>query len=139
MSRKQKLSLSCLAALFCGLSLPYSEPATASQVVGRWWDGNWKCNIDGRPARMRWSVVDDPDVQCQGDTCSRSSGVKWSGRFSDNGSAWVPLRNAREGAAGGLYFNHADGNRWYLARPTSGKANGWTTWNGKRYPLTCWK
>lgn len=139
MSHTQSLASWPLVALFCALLLPCSETANASQMPGRWWSGSWKCNIDGRPARMRWSVVDDPDVQCSGDTCSRTSGVKWAGSFSDNGSQWVPLRNANEGTRGGLYFSHADGNRWYLAKPANNKAEGWTTWNGKRYPLSCWR
>ena len=107
------------------LAAATSIPATASTIEG-WWGGTWDCNIDGRPARMRWIPAES------------SSGLYWKGSFSDSGSAWVPLSNARFGDRGGLYFNHADGNRWYLAEPNGGNvAEGWTTWNGQRYALSC--
>lgn len=115
------------------------SPAAAGQVAGRWYDGMWNCNIDGRPARMRWRIVDDTQTHCDGDTCTTSHGATRKGSFSDNGSAWVPLTNPRNGDRGGLYFNHADGNRWYLARPVGNRSDGWTTWNGQRYPLACWR
>jgi len=129
-----------LLAISCGLGLwlAMSGPVLASQVVG-WWGGNWTCNIDGRPARMRWMTVDDSQTSCDGDTCTSTSGVRWRGSFSDNGSRWVPLTNPRRGDKGGLYFNHADGNGWYLAKPVGNRATGWTTWNGRRYPLSCWQ
>jgi hypothetical protein len=138
MGNTHRFTWPALIGLLCVLAVP-SGPAGASQMVGRWWSGAWKCTIDGRPARMRWDVVDDSNTTCQGDVCSTSSGVKWAGRFSDNGSRWVPLRNPRDGTQGGLYFNHADGNKWYLAKPTNNKSQGWTTWNGQRYPLVCWR
>jgi len=129
-----------LLTISCGIALSFSvsSSATASQAVG-WWGGNWTCNIDGRPARMQWKVVDDSQTTCNGDTCSTTSGVRWVGSFSDNGSRWVPLTNPREGNRGGLYFRHADGNQWYLSKPTGSRTTGWTTWNGQRYPLSCWK
>lgn len=111
--------------------------AAHASMVGGWWGGSWKCNIDGRPARMNWAAVDDSESSCDGDTCTSTSGAKWSGKFSDNGSRWVPLRDAREGSKGGVFFRHADGNQWYLAKPVGGKAQGYTTWQGKRYPLAC--
>jgi Family of unknown function (DUF6006) len=129
-----------LITISCGiaLSLAVSNASIASQVAG-WWGGNWNCNIDGRPARMRWNVVDDSQTTCNDDICSTSSGVRWNGSFSDNGSRWVPLTNPRQVDRGGLYFRHADGNQWYLPKPTGNRTTGWTTWNGKRYPLSCWK
>lgn len=129
-----------LYKISCGLALCFavSGPATASQVSG-WWGGNWNCNIDGRSAHMRWNAVDDSQITCNGDTCSTSSGVRWQGSFSDNGSRWVPLTNPRKGDKGGLYFQHADGNKWYLPKPTGNRTTGWTTWNSKRYPLSCWR
>jgi hypothetical protein len=132
---------SLLPKIFYGIVLGFtvSNPAIASQLPGGWWDGNWNCNIDGRPARMRWNVVDDRQTTCNGDTCSTSYGVKWKGNFSDNGSRWVALTEPRRGDKGGLYFRHADGNQWYLAKPTNNRTAGWTTWNGKRYPLSCWR
>ncbi|MBX9403472.1 DUF6006 family protein [Lysobacter sp. BMK333-48F3] len=128
-----------LFVLVLALGTAHCAPAQASQVGG-WWGGDWTCTIDGRPARMRWTAVDDTHVDCDGDeSCSQSSGARWRGRFSDNGSAWVALNNPRPGVRGGLFFNHADGNRWYLPRPSNGRSNGWTTWNGQRYPLSCWR
>lgn len=128
------LSSSLIALTLC---LGGLGPAAASQVSG-WWGGSWSCNIDGRPARMKWAVVDDSQTSCNGNICSTTSGVKWKGSFSDNGSRWVPLTNARTGNLGGLYFNHADGNLWYLRKPASRQTAGWTTWNGRRYRLACW-
>lgn len=127
---------SCSLALFC---LVVANPSYASQAVG-WWGGNWTCNIDGRPARMKWTVVDDSQTTANDDgTATTTSGVRWKGSFSDNGSNWVPLTNPRLGTKGGMYFNHADGNRWYLSKPSSNKSTGWTTWDDQRYPLSCWK
>jgi Family of unknown function (DUF6006) len=94
-----------LITISCGiaLSVAVSGSTIASQAVG-WWGGNWNCNIDGRSARMRWNVVDDSQTTCNGNICSTTSGVRWQGSFSDNGSRWVPLTNPREGHQGGLYF-----------------------------------
>lgn len=130
------LAASCSVALFC---LAVASPAYASTVSG-WWNGSWSCTIDGRPAQMRWTVVEDSQTIDNGDgTATSTSGARWKGRFSDNGSKWVALTNPRFGKKGGLYFNHADGNRWYLPKPTGNKTTGWTTWNGQQYPLSCWK
>ncbi len=60
------------------LGLAVAIPANASQVGG-WWSGSWNCNIDGRSAQMRWSVVDDPQTNCSGNICSTTSGVRWAG------------------------------------------------------------
>ncbi|MBD2516612.1 hypothetical protein H6G93_16640 [Nostoc sp. FACHB-973] len=120
------------------LSFAISAPSSAGTLSG-WWYGDWNCNIDGRPARMRWNVVDDSQTTCNGNDCWTSSGVRWNGSFSDNGSRWVALTDPRKGNRGGLYFRHADGNQWYLPQPTDNKTTGWTTWNGQRYPLSCWK
>ena len=120
------------------LSFAMSGPAPASMVTG-WWGGAWACNIDGRPARMKWAAVDDSQTTCNGNVCSTSSGARWKGSFSDNGSRWVPLTNPNSGAQGGLFFRHADGNKWYLAKPVANKTKGWTTWNAQRYSLSCWR
>lgn len=120
------------------LCLAVSAPTLASTVSG-WWGGTWRCSIDGRPAQMKWTVVDDSQQTCSGDTCTTTSGVRWKGSFSDNGSRWVPLTEPRQGQQGGLFFRHADGNQWYLSKPVSNRSSGWTTWNGRRYPLSCWR
>jgi Family of unknown function (DUF6006) len=129
-----------LSTIFYGIALCFavSTPVIASQVGG-WWGGNWNCNIDGRPAQMRWRVVDDSQTTCDGNICSSTSGVRWQGSFSDNNSPWVPLTDPRQSSRGGFFFRHADGNQWYLARPTANRTSGWTTWNGQRYPLSCWR
>jgi hypothetical protein len=118
-----------------------SAPASASFLVGHWLDGVWQCTIDGRPARMRWQVVDDPQASCSGDWCTSAALVRRKGSFSDNGSRWVPLLNLRDGQERrGAFFDHADGNRWYLRKPnSSGRAVGHTVWQGTQYPLICWR
>jgi hypothetical protein len=130
-----------LHIISCSLALCFavSGTALAGQLTVGWWSGVWNCNIDGRSARMRWNIVDDSRTTCNGDVCSTSSGVHWKGSFSDNGSHWVPLTNPRQVNQGGLFFYHADGNQWYLPKPTGNIVKGWTTWNGKRYPLACWR
>ena len=119
------------------LSMSVSGPALASTVSG-WWGGTWACSIDGRPAQMKWVVVDAPQTTCNSDgICTTTSGARWKGSFSDNGSPWVQLTEPRRGQQGGLFFRHADGNQWYLPKPTGNRTSGWTTWNGQRYPLSC--
>ncbi|MDX2264912.1 MAG: DUF6006 family protein [Hyphomicrobiales bacterium] len=125
-----------LKIILFALAVSPAAPALAGQAVG-WWGGQWTCVIDGRPAKMKWDVLEAPETTCSGGTCTTSSGVRWKGSFSDNGSAWVPLTNAREGSQGGLFFNHADGNQWYLAKPVGNVSTGWTTWNNQRYSLSC--
>jgi len=129
-----------LLTVICGFTLYLIVIGLAyAGMVSGWWGGSWTCNIDGRPARMNWSVVDNSQTTCQGDTCTSISGVRWKGSFSDNGSRWVSLSNARLGNRGGLFFRHADGNQWYLPRPQGNRTTGWTTWNSQRYRLSCWR
>ncbi len=113
-------------------------PAHASMMVGEWFHGSWNCRIDGRPSKMTWRVVDDPQTSCRGDECTTTSGVTLRGRFSDNGSQYVPLRKTSSTAAS-LNFRHADGNPWRLNRRSANLADGYTTWQGQRYPLSCRK
>jgi hypothetical protein len=131
--------MSRLTGLLCGIALctSVSTPSQASLTKKGWWDGDWTCSIDGRPARMRWRVVDATTTSCDGEICSTVAGSRYKGRFSDNGSPWVSLTHAKHGNNGGLYFKHADGNQWYLPQPTAGRTIGWTTWNGSRYKLSC--
>lgn len=125
------------ALLLCVLAAQAAAGSTHAGQVAGWWGGSWSCTIDGRPARMKWHAADDSRVDCDGGTCAGTSGARWVGRFSDNGAAWVPLTEPRKGNQGGFFFRHADGNQWYLAAPGNGTATGWTTWNGRRYPLSC--
>jgi Family of unknown function (DUF6006) len=117
--------------------------AKASQAVTEWFFGTWNCNIDGRPAKMQWYVVDDSQTTCDGNICSSTSGVKVVGRFSDNGSPWVPLgkrySNSQRKELGIRYLGKEQDN-WLLKFDSTTKvANGWTTWRGNRYPLQCKK
>ncbi|MEH1821084.1 hypothetical protein FD723_01380 [Nostoc sp. C052] len=118
-----------------------SSHAKASQIAGEWFFGLWDCNIDGRPAQMQWKVVDDPQTTCSGDVCSTTSGVRLVGRFSDNGSAWVPLGKRFSSTKRqdlGIRYLGAEQDNWYLKYNSHTKiADGWTTWRGKRYPLQC--
>lgn len=125
------------AALLAALAAASPGGAGASTMAGQWYHGEWSCRIDGRPARMSWRVVDDPRTVCHGDgTCTSTSGVAERGRFSDNGSRWVPLRRVSSDADT-LVLRHADGNRWRLDAVGPRRAEGWTTWQGRRFPLSC--
>jgi Family of unknown function (DUF6006) len=120
--------------------LPGAGGASASQAATQWYFGNWNnCLIDGRPAKMQWKVVDDPQTSCDGNICSSSSGVKVVGRFSDNGSDWVPLsvRYNQKNEVGIRYLGKEKDN-WVLRyNPQTKDAKGYTTWRGKKYPLSC--
>lgn len=115
--------------------------AQASQVASEWFFGNWNCQIDGRPAKMQWQVVNDPQTHCEGGVCSSTSGVKVVGRFSDNGGPWVPLvKRYRHGNDFGIRYQGAEPDNWFLRYDPRWKtATGWTTWRGNRYPLQCQK
>ncbi len=118
-----------------------SGNAQASFAVTQWFFGNWDCTIDGRPAKMQWRVVDDTQVECDGNVCSSSSGVKVVGRFSDNGGAWVPLAKQNSNRTD-LRIRYLGGEQdnWFLRfNPQGQSASGWTTWRGNRYPLMCRK
>ena len=123
---------------FCvaGVLVALAPPVAASQAVVEWYHGSWSCQIDGRPARMTWKIVDDTQVNCAGDECSVVNGVATRGRFSDNGSRWVTL-TAPSVNGDTLRFRHADGNPWRLRRESATRAVGHTTWNGSRFPLSC--
>jgi hypothetical protein len=128
------------AVLFSLTALGTAAPASASLITGHWMDGFWNCKIDGRYAKMAWSIVDASEVSCTGNWCTSAALVRRKGRFAENGSRAVPLYNLRDGSKGrGAYFDHADGNRWWLGKPVGGVSTGYTTWQGKRYPLVCSK
>ena len=110
--------------------------AAASTTARHWWFGEWTCTIDGRPARMSWRNVDDTRQSCEDGVCTTVAGVRTVGRFSDNGSAWVPLTVvSTQGAT--FRLRHADGNVWRLVRRNANLAEGNTVWNGRAYPLSC--
>ncbi len=136
-----------IKAVLAGLAiipLSFLAPAGNAQaglVATQWFFGNWDCFIDGRPAKMQWLIVDDPQTQCNGNVCSTTSGVKVVGRFSDNGGAWVPLAQRYvRGADFGIRYQGREQDNWFLRYDSRVKtANGWTTWRGNRYPLQCRK
>jgi Family of unknown function (DUF6006) len=134
-SAAAKLTLATVSGVLA-LCFVTSSPPLAGQVTA-WWGGFWACTVDGRPARMKWGAADYTPATAG--IVSISHALRWKGSFSDNGSRWMPLTNPRQDAKGGLYFRHADGNQWYLAKPVNNKTKGWMTWNGQRYPLSCWR
>jgi len=129
--------------LYIGLLAALVAPAANASLVAveQWYMGDSNCTIDGRFARMNWKVTSHWVGHCDGDVCSGYESADLVGKFSDNGSAWVPL--ARRGSAPNiLYIRYqgAEPDNWMLKyAPTTHKATGWTTWRGKHYPLVCWK
>ena len=123
-----------LPFLLAGLAV--GGPAQASMGVTQWFNGTWNCTIDGRPSVMRWRYVDDSQTNCSGGVCSSTSGVALRGSFSDNGSPFVRLTRITSSSTV-LTMRHPDGNRWRLDMRAPGRATGYTTWNGQRYPLIC--
>ena len=120
--------------LVAGICLGSS--AQASMGVTQWYNGTWNCTIDGRPSVMRWRYVNDSQQTCSGGVCTSSSGVALRGSFSDNGSPFVRLTKISSNSTV-LVMRHPDGNRWRLDMSVPGRAAGYTTWNGQRYPLVC--
>ena len=137
---RSPITLPGMALLVCGtlaLSVPSVHAATASRI---WWDGTWNCRLNGRPAQMRWRVVNNPREVASGTTGpGATTGLKRVGSFSENGGPWTDLRDPRQANDGGLFFRSANGNRWFLARAERGRTTGWATAQGKRLPLVCWR
>lgn len=140
MRKLYQAGLVTITTLFTLSSL--GAPAAASQAAGRWFDGHWRCTLDGRATKMRWLVKTDRQVSdCRFDAnsrervCTSASGIKTVGEFWDRNGPWAKLSLQRSDARS-LTFRHADGNVWFLQLKGSG-AEGWSTWNQKRYPLRC--
>jgi Family of unknown function (DUF6006) len=124
-------------ALACVLP---AQGAFASLAAGQWYIGDWDdCRIDGRPARMRWRIVNAPQNSCNGNLCNSTSGYKLVGSFSDMGSAWVPLSiRYNQNNQLGIRYLGDEQNNWVLRyNPKTKIAKGHTTWRGKQYPLSC--
>ena len=85
---------------------------------------------------MEWLAADDQQTSCDGDICSTSMGVKVVGRYSDKGQPWANLTVAGSSSAQ-LTMRYAGGDRWQLNQESEGIASGWSTWQGKRYALSC--
>lgn len=88
---------------------------------------------------MIWECVDDSRVHCNSDgSCSVTSGVKVVGWFREANSRWVNLVPGSATASDFHFTYTGDATPWYLRfEPHSRLATGWTTWQGRRYPLTC--
>jgi hypothetical protein len=127
-----------LSCLFLLLGAP---SAFGSMIVEQWYHGEWDCRIDGRPAKMIWKVIDDSQVKCYDDgTCTRTSGVKTAGWFSDSGRPWVKLdiNSGWYGGRLGIRYLGQEPDNWYLDyNSQTGVATGKTTWRGSQYPLSC--
>ncbi|WP_437720871.1 DUF6006 family protein [Sorangium sp. So ce861] len=127
------------AAALLLFSVLAGHRASASTCAQHWSFGRWSCSIDGRPSEMVWECVDDSRRHCRPDgTCTMTSGVKVAGWFREANSSWVNLVRG-SATAGDLHFTYTgDATAWYLRYdPRSLSATGWTTWQGRRYPLTC--
>lgn len=126
-----------------GLSTLALNVFASTSSLPSWISGNTNCRIDGRPAKMNWKVVDDPQTTCEGNICTSTSGVKTVGSFSDNGGPWTPLAMQGLSNAGktmNIRYLGAEQDNWQLTYDANTEmANGWTTWRGKHYPLACWK
>ena len=118
-------------------ALAASAPATAGQVAGTWYMGDWRCTLDGRATRIVWDVVSVDRGSSDGDVGTSVAGAERRGRFLDRGS-WVTLSPGRATTTT-LHFRHPDGNNWYLRRVSATQATGYSTWQGRRYPLSCTK
>lgn len=129
--RAEALSVATLLAAACAV------PASASQVTGAWFMGDWRCTLDGRATRMVWSNVSVDRGSSDGDTGTSIAGVERRGRFMDRG-AWSDLTFGRATSTT-LNFRHSDGNSWFLRRLSPTTARGNSTWNGRPYPLSCTK
>jgi hypothetical protein len=124
------------SALFAA-ALAGSAPATAGQVVGTWYMGDWRCTLDGRPTRILVDVVSVDHGSNHGDIGTSVAGAERRARFWDRGT-WVTLSLGRSTSTT-LNFRHPDGNNWFLRRTSATQAAGYSTWQGRRYPLACTK
>jgi hypothetical protein len=144
MNKTSRRLLMAAASCLVGVSILVNHVAQASLIIPQWYFGWWDCQIDGRPSRMAWEVVNDPQPKCDDEFCTTTSGLKVVGKFSDSGGQWVPLaEQSINGDDFNLRYLGAEQDNWFLKRtppttPPSGlSATGYTTWRGNRYPLSC--
>ena len=101
------------------------EPKKAETATAPWFVGAWTGQIHGRPAAMRWRMLE-----------SGSGGKSYVGEFSDgNTGTYVPM--TLDGfSPTELFFRHPDGNQWFLRYDGASFAEGFTRWQGAQYPLS---
>jgi hypothetical protein len=124
------------SALFAA-AFAAGAPATAGQVAGTWYMGDWRCTLDGRPTRIVVDVVSVDHGSNHGDVGTSVAGAEMRARFWDRGT-WVNLSLSRSTSTT-FNFRHPDGNSWFLRKTSATQANGYSTWRGRRYPLACTK
>lgn len=126
-----------LASCAVLLSAFVAQNAQASTAPGGWYVGKWSCQLDGRPTKMEWRIVNVDYGGDNGDgTATSAAGAEIRGRLWDRDGPWAKL--TRTGStASTLSFRHADGNPWFLRTQDSRTAKGYSTWQGQRYPFEC--
>ncbi|KYC37296.1 hypothetical protein WA1_47645 [Scytonema hofmannii PCC 7110] len=112
-----------------------SGSANSSLVAKEWFFGLWDCNDGGRPAKMHWYTVNDPQTTCNGNVCTHTSSVKVVGGVShNNGASWVPLAK-RWSKNSELLTDY-----WYLNYNNNTlSANGWSKRDPRRQFLFNWE
>jgi hypothetical protein len=101
------------------------------------WEGRWQCNLDGRQAILELKLTDSRE--CQGDTCTTTSGTKIAGRVRDQGT-WKPVEqrsfNSNDPSSSRrdhmLPLRHNNSNNWLLMMHTWDRnyISGYTSWQG---------
>jgi hypothetical protein len=127
---RKTIYTAALLLLACGAE------ANASLVVRQWYHGRWSCLIDGRPSHMDWKQVNATRQTCSGGVCTQVPEVRQVGWFWDRSGPWVRLYYAGSSDRG-LSMLHANRDPWVLNRTSASQAIGHTTWQGRRYPLSC--
>lgn len=107
-----------------------------ADAVEPWFSGEWNCRIDGRPSEIIWQVSLIPEGPCPNNNCPDH--LPMIGGFREQNSGWHKLIKTSATTFDIKFTYTGDNTPWYLVYdPSSGLANGHTTWNGKRYPLSC--
>ena len=126
-----------------GNSLLSMDVLALSVPDRNWYIGEMNCEIDKRPAKMKWEQVSEwVDAGSSGDIVRGYETTTLSGSFSDNGGTWNKLQKQPSSNSLILKIRYlgTEPNNWQLTYDTNKKlAEGWTTWRGQRYPLSCWK
>ncbi len=139
MKNAKKISIrSTLVPLgFLG-TLLFASPAHCMCALP-WFDGQWDCRIDGRPASMVWELVVGSETTCNGGICSTHETCTVQGWFRDNGGEAVLLKIGNRNDHQLLFTHTPDNTQWYLKQrgENPSAVSGYSTWQGKQYGLTC--